>query len=91
MLSALQRLCKARMFSDFLSWLNLWGWQSILVEAAVTLPLGITSSKQYTELEDRARAHGRARMRLARGSGGVGQGPARRPGVPVGRAFAAQL
>ena len=49
--SALQRLCKARMFSDFLSWLNFWGWQSIIVAAAVTLPLGLTSSKEYAELE----------------------------------------
>jgi cytochrome c oxidase cbb3-type subunit I/II len=48
---SLQRLCKARMFSDFLSWLNFWGWQAIIVGAAVTLPLGLTSSKEYAELE----------------------------------------
>ena len=48
---SLQRLCKARMFSDFLSWLNFWGWQSIIVAAAVTLPLGLTTSKEYAELE----------------------------------------
>ena len=36
---SLQRLCKARMFSDFLSWFNFWGWQLIIVAAAVTLPL----------------------------------------------------
>ena len=48
---SLQRLCKARMFSDFLSWLNFWGWQCIIVSAAVTLPLGLTSSKEYAELE----------------------------------------
>jgi cytochrome c oxidase cbb3-type subunit I/II len=48
---SLQRLCKARMFSDFLSWLNFWGWQAIIVSAAVTLPLGLTSSKEYAELE----------------------------------------
>jgi len=48
---SLQRLCKARMFSDFLSWLNFWGWQAIIVGAAITLPLGITSSKEYAELE----------------------------------------
>ncbi|HLP76777.1 MAG TPA: cytochrome-c oxidase, cbb3-type subunit I, partial [Candidatus Paceibacterota bacterium] len=48
---SLQRLCKARMFSDFLSWLNFWGWQAIIVSAAVTLPLGLTTSKEYAELE----------------------------------------
>jgi cytochrome c oxidase cbb3-type subunit I/II len=48
---SLQRLCKARMFSDFLSWLNFYGWQSIIVAAAITLPLGLTSSKEYAELE----------------------------------------
>jgi cytochrome c oxidase cbb3-type subunit I/II len=48
---SLQRLCKARMFSDALSWLNFWGWQAIIVSAAVTLPLGLTTSKEYAELE----------------------------------------
>lgn len=48
---SLQRLCKARMFSDFLSWLNFWGWQAIIVAAAITLPLGLTTSKEYAELE----------------------------------------
>ena len=48
---SMQRLCKARTFSDFLSWLNFWGWQAIIVSAAVTLPLGLTSSKEYAELE----------------------------------------
>ncbi len=46
-----QRLCKARMWSDTLSWLHFWGWQLIIVSAAVTLPLGITQSKEYAELE----------------------------------------
>ncbi len=46
-----QRLLKARMFSDFLSKLNFWGWQLIIVAAAVTLPLGFSSSKEYAELE----------------------------------------
>ena len=46
-----QRLLKARMFSDFLSNLNFWGWQLIIVAAAITLPLGYTSSKEYAELE----------------------------------------
>lgn len=48
---SLQRLCKARMFSDTLSWLNFWGWNAIIVAAAVTLPLGFTTSKEYAELE----------------------------------------
>ena len=48
---SLQRLCKARMFSDKLSWLNFWGWQAIIVSAAITLPLGFTTSLDYAELE----------------------------------------
>ena len=48
---SLQRLCKARMFSDALSWFNFWGWQLIIVSAAITLPLGLTTSKEYAELE----------------------------------------
>ena len=46
-----QRLCKARIFSDGLSWFHFWGWQAIIVAAAVTLPLGITQGKEYAELE----------------------------------------
>jgi cytochrome c oxidase cbb3-type subunit I/II len=46
-----QRLLKARMFSDALSRIHFWGWQLIIVLAAVTLPLGYTSSKEYAELE----------------------------------------
>ncbi|WP_316634108.1 cytochrome-c oxidase, cbb3-type subunit I [uncultured Flavobacterium sp.] len=48
---SMQRLLKARMFSDFLSNLHFWGWQLIIVAAAITLPLGYTSSKEYAELE----------------------------------------
>ncbi len=48
---SLQRLCKARMFSDKLSWVNFWGWNAIIVAAAITLPLGFTTSKEYAELE----------------------------------------
>lgn len=48
---SLQRLCKARMYSDTLSWIHFWGWQLIIVSAALTLPLGITTSKEYAELE----------------------------------------
>ena len=46
-----QRLCKARMWSDKLSALHFWGWQLIIVSAAITLPMGITQSKEYAELE----------------------------------------
>lgn len=46
-----QRLLKARMWSDFLSNVHFWGWQLIIVSAAITLPLGITVSKEYAELE----------------------------------------
>jgi len=46
-----QRLLKTRMFSDLLSNLHFWGWQLIIVAAAVTIPLGITQSKEYAELE----------------------------------------
>lgn len=48
---SLQRLCKARMFSDKLSWIHFWGWQLIIVAAAVTLYLGYTTGKEYAELE----------------------------------------
>ncbi|AWL09402.1 cytochrome-c oxidase, cbb3-type subunit I [Aquirufa nivalisilvae] len=48
---SLQRLLKARMFSDFLSSFHFWGWQLIIVAAAITLPLGITTSHEYAELE----------------------------------------
>ncbi|MGK0413391.1 MAG: cytochrome c oxidase cbb3-type subunit I/II, partial [Polaribacter sp.] len=48
---SLQRLLKARMASNFLSNFNFWGWQLIIVAAAITLPLGYTSSKEYAELE----------------------------------------
>ncbi len=48
---SLQRLCKTRMFSDTLSKIHFWGWQLIIVAAAITLPLGITTSHEYAELE----------------------------------------
>lgn len=48
---SLQRLLKTRMFNDLLSWVNFWGWQLIILSAAITLPLGITTSKEYAELE----------------------------------------
>ena len=48
---SLQRLLKTRMFSDTLSNIHFWGWQLIILAAAITLPLGITSSHEYAELE----------------------------------------
>ena len=48
---SLQRLCKARMFCDRLSWINFCGWNAIIVAAAITLPLRLTMSKEYAELE----------------------------------------
>lgn len=48
---SLQRLLKARMFSDFLSKLHFWGWQLIIVLAAVSLLMGYTTGKEYAELE----------------------------------------
>ena len=48
---SLQRLCKARMFSDVLSKVHFWGWQLIIVSAAVTLLAGYTTGKEYAELE----------------------------------------
>jgi cytochrome c oxidase cbb3-type subunit I/II len=48
---SLQRLCKTRMFSDALSKIHFWGWQSIIVLAAITLLAGFTTGKEYAELE----------------------------------------
>ena len=48
---SLQRLLKARMFSDVLSKVHFWGWQAIIVSAVITLPLGLTTSHEYAELE----------------------------------------
>ena len=47
---SLQRLLKARMFSDTLSWIHFWGWQVIILLAAYTLPMGMTTSGEYSEL-----------------------------------------
>ncbi|MBX9604846.1 MAG: cytochrome-c oxidase, cbb3-type subunit I [Gammaproteobacteria bacterium] len=46
-----QRTCHTRLISDGLAAFTFWGWQAIIVAAAVTLPLGITTSKEYAELE----------------------------------------
>jgi cytochrome c oxidase cbb3-type subunit I/II len=48
---SLPRLCKASMFSKLLGSIHFWGWQLIIVLAAITLPAGITTSKEYAELE----------------------------------------
>ncbi|MCF8464593.1 MAG: cytochrome-c oxidase, cbb3-type subunit I [Flavobacteriales bacterium] len=48
---SLQRLLKTRMWSDALSNINFWGWQLIILSAVVTLPLGMTTGKEYAELE----------------------------------------
>jgi len=45
-----QRLVKARTASDLLSKIHFWGWQAIIVAAAITLPLGLTRGKEYAEL-----------------------------------------
>ncbi len=48
---SIQRLLKARLFSDTLSKVHFWGWQLIITSAALTLPLGFTQGKEYAELE----------------------------------------
>jgi cytochrome c oxidase cbb3-type subunit I/II len=48
---SLQRLLKTRMASDMLSKIHFWGWQLIIVAAAITIPLGFTTGKEYAELE----------------------------------------
>jgi cytochrome c oxidase cbb3-type subunit I/II len=48
---SLQRLLRTRMWSDAFSNINFWGWQLIILAAAITLPLGITTGKEYAELE----------------------------------------
>ena len=46
-----QRTCQVRLFSDKLAAFTFWGWQLVIVAAAVTLPLGFTTGKEYAELE----------------------------------------
>ncbi|GAA4767871.1 MULTISPECIES: cytochrome-c oxidase, cbb3-type subunit I [Flavobacterium] len=48
---SIQRLLKTRMYSDVMSNINFWGWQLIILAAAISLPLGYTTSKEYAELE----------------------------------------
>ena len=46
-----QRTSQVRLFSDKLANFTFWGWQAIIVSAVITLPMGITASKEYAELE----------------------------------------
>ena len=46
-----QRTCQVRLFSDQLAAFTFWGWQTVLVLAAITLPMGFTRGKEYAELE----------------------------------------
>jgi cytochrome c oxidase cbb3-type subunit 1 len=48
---AVQRTCHATLFAPALAWFHFWGWQVVILAAAITLPLGITSGKEYAELE----------------------------------------
>jgi len=47
---AVQRTCHVRLFSDGLAAFTFWGWQAVIVGAAITLPLGLTMGKEYAEL-----------------------------------------
>jgi len=46
-----QRTCHTRLFSDTLASFTFWGWQVVILSAAITLPLGYTTTKEYAELE----------------------------------------
>ncbi len=46
-----QRTCQVRLFSDTLASITFWGWQLVIVAAAISLPLGFTQGKEYAELE----------------------------------------
>ena len=48
---SMPRLLKTEMFSKLLGQIHFWGWQLIILLAAITLPLGLSSSKEYAELE----------------------------------------
>ncbi len=50
-LYVVQRTCQTRLVSDTLASFVFWGWQAVIVAAAITLPMGLTSSKEYAELE----------------------------------------
>lgn len=46
-----QRTCKTRLALPYLAWFTFWGWQAVIISAILTLPLGLTSTKEYAELE----------------------------------------
>ena len=46
-----QRTCQVRLFAEKLAMFTFWGWQAVIIGAIVTLPLGLTSTKEYAELE----------------------------------------
>jgi cytochrome c oxidase cbb3-type subunit 1 len=46
-----QRTCQVRLFGGLLIPFTFWGWQAVIVAAAITLPMGCTSAKEYAELE----------------------------------------
>jgi len=46
-----QRTCQVRLFAPKLAWFTFWGWQAIILAAAISLPLGYTTGKEYAELE----------------------------------------
>ena len=46
-----QRTCQVRLFAGKLAAFTFWGWQLVILSAAVSLPLGLTTSKEYAELE----------------------------------------
>ena len=46
-----QRTCQVRLFCDKLAAFTFWGWQAVIVSAAITLPMGLSTSKEYAELE----------------------------------------
>jgi cytochrome c oxidase cbb3-type subunit 1 len=46
-----QRTCQVRLISDKLAAITFWGWQLVIVGAVITLPMGLTTSKEYAELE----------------------------------------
>lgn len=48
---SVQRTCGVRLWSDKMAWFTFWGWNTIIVLAVVTLPLGLTQGKEYAELE----------------------------------------
>ncbi|HKJ77673.1 MAG TPA: cytochrome-c oxidase, cbb3-type subunit I [Gammaproteobacteria bacterium] len=48
---SVQRTCGVRLWSDKMAWFTFWGWNVIIVSAVITLPLGLTQSKEYAELE----------------------------------------